>query len=131
MSDLAQLPPATATLVDAVLAVWPEHERALAKSFSSRSSATEQFVEDTSELVIATKYEEPVYMYYLGSRVIVGYYGASLARDLELQPDVIVPRAWPEQLDALQRLANRAAYAATRLPVRTQRPRPRTQEIVY
>jgi len=43
-------------------------------------------------LVIATNYEECSYMYYLGSRVIIGYVGNNLEEDLKIQPDVIIFR---------------------------------------
>ena len=43
-------------------------------------------------LVIATNYEEPVLMYYLGSRVIFGYVGNNLEADRKAIPDVIVLR---------------------------------------
>ncbi len=72
---------------------------------------------NTENLVIATNYEDPAYMYYLGSHVIVGYYGADLERELKLQPDIIVPRRWPQQFWALQTLAARADYRKTVFPV--------------
>lgn len=69
------------------------------------------------DLVIATNYEDPVYMYYLGSQVTVGYYGANLARDLELQPDIIIPRSWSARSKALGALARGAEYTPRRFPV--------------
>jgi hypothetical protein len=69
------------------------------------------------ELVIATNYEDPVFMYYLGSHVTVGYYGANLPDDLEVQPDVIVPRPWDRNLPALWTLAERANYQIRQFPV--------------
>lgn len=44
------------------------------------------------DLVIATNYEEYVLMYYLGSRVIVGYVGNNLDEDLKLTPDIVLIR---------------------------------------
>ncbi len=44
------------------------------------------------DLVIATNYEELDYVYYLGSRVIVGFSGNTLDEDLNLRPDIIVIR---------------------------------------
>lgn len=47
---------------------------------------------DPERLIIATNYEEPSYMYYLGSKVIVGFVGNNLEEDSKMQPDIIVPR---------------------------------------
>ncbi len=44
---------------------------------------------DTRKLTIATNYEECSYMYYLDSRVIVGYVGNNLKKDLSAVPDII------------------------------------------
>ena len=43
-------------------------------------------------LVIATNYEEEVFMYYLNSRVIVGFAGVNIQKDLEELPDLVLPR---------------------------------------
>ncbi|MGB9677896.1 MAG: hypothetical protein ACPLZ9_04685, partial [Candidatus Ratteibacteria bacterium] len=43
-------------------------------------------------LVIATNYEEYVLMYYLNSKVIVGYVGNNLKEDLKARPDIVVIR---------------------------------------
>lgn len=72
---------------------------------------------DPTRLVIATDYEEPSLMYYLGSHVIVGYYGANLERDLELDPDVIIPRYWPAQKAAIDALRARGDWVIQRFPV--------------
>jgi hypothetical protein len=72
---------------------------------------------DPSKLVIATNYEDPAFVFYLGSKVSVGFYGADLERDLQLVPDVIVARPWPDQLEVLQALASRARYVERRFPV--------------
>lgn len=47
---------------------------------------------DTEHLVIATNYEETSFMYYLGSKVIIGYVGNNLAADRQEHPDIIVYR---------------------------------------
>ena len=72
---------------------------------------------DPASLVIATNYEEPAFMFYLGSKVLVGFYAPDLAQDLLQVPDVIVPRPWPDHMDDLQRLAARATYAPHAFPV--------------
>jgi hypothetical protein len=47
---------------------------------------------DTDRLVIATNYEETSFMYYLGSKVIIGYVGNNLEEDTRGVPDIIVFR---------------------------------------
>jgi hypothetical protein len=47
---------------------------------------------DTDELVIATNYEETSFMYYLESKVIIGYVGNNLEEDTRAAPDIIVFR---------------------------------------
>jgi hypothetical protein len=69
------------------------------------------------ELVIATNYEGPAFMFYLGSRVTVGFYGADLENDLRILPDVIVPRPWPDQVEVLKALSERAEFRAREFPV--------------
>lgn len=76
--------------------------------------------EHPEELVVATNYAEPVLMYYLGSRVTVGFYGPDLERDLKIQPDIIVPRPWKRNLDALEILAARVPYAVKSFEVKNQ-----------
>jgi hypothetical protein len=46
------------------------------------------------KLVIATNYEAPPLMYYLGSRVTIGYGWPNLREDLTIPPDIIVRRSW-------------------------------------
>ncbi len=79
----------------------------------------QQNYSNPEELVIATNYEDPAYMYYLGSHVIVGYYGANLAADIELYPDIIVPRPWANQRDSLRKLAERGEYEIKSFPVKS------------
>ncbi len=43
-------------------------------------------------LVIATNYEETSFMYYLGSKVIIGYVGNNLEEDMQVVPDIIIFR---------------------------------------
>jgi len=71
----------------------------------------------TDELVIATNYESVPLMYYLGSRVTVGFARANLDEDMAIQPDVIIQRRWPQGRRQLKWLAQRATYDAERLPV--------------
>jgi len=74
---------------------------------------------DPSTLVVATNYEEPDYVVYLGCRVLVGYTGAFLASDLAAEPDVIVPRKGISRFHAeLAALWSRGRFLRERFPVR-------------
>ncbi|MGZ6230541.1 MAG: hypothetical protein ACXWMO_07235 [Syntrophales bacterium] len=54
---------------------------------------------DTDKLVIATNYEETSFMYYLGSKVIIGYVGNNLEQDTRLEPDIVIFRKGWRNLD--------------------------------
>jgi len=45
---------------------------------------------DTGKLVIATNYEETPLMYYLDSKVIIGYVGNNLEQDTRMVPDIVI-----------------------------------------
>jgi hypothetical protein len=47
---------------------------------------------DTDKLVIATNYEETSFMYYLNSKVIIGYVGNNLEEDIRMVPDIVIFR---------------------------------------
>jgi len=71
------------------------------------------------ELVIATNYEEQVFMYYLGARTIVGSALNNLLADRELVPDVVIPRRrWPRGLRELGLFLRRGEWDEQRFPVR-------------
>lgn len=79
---------------------------------------------DPSRLVIATNYEETSYIYYLGSRVIIGFVNPDLQRELQKglpeQPDCIVfRRFWAGLTDPeiFQTLFGRATYVPVQFPV--------------
>jgi hypothetical protein len=72
---------------------------------------------EAQDLVIATNYEGGAYQYYLDSHVTVGFYAMRLERDMGIQPDVIIPRPWSEQLEELRTLSERVSYESTRFPV--------------
>ena len=76
--------------------------------------------EHPEDLVVATNYAEPVSMFYLGSHVTVGFYGTDLDRDLTIQPDIIVPRPWKRNLEALEILAAGATYEIKSFEVKNQ-----------
>jgi hypothetical protein len=73
-------------------------------------------------LVVAVSYEETSFMYYLGSRTIVGFLGNNLEQDLRLVPDVIVFRRRSPRFEggterALLELLRRGGYRRVVLPV--------------
>jgi hypothetical protein len=71
------------------------------------------------ELVIATNYDNHVFMYYLDSHVIVGLNLSNLRRDLALEPDVVViRRRWPPGQRELRQMLRRGVFREERLPVR-------------
>ncbi|MCR4280410.1 MAG: hypothetical protein NUV82_03240 [Candidatus Komeilibacteria bacterium] len=74
--------------------------------------------QDPSDLIIATNYEEQVYMYYLKSRVIVGYVGNNLAEDRGLSPDVIIYRRdWTGHEDIFTDYLEKDDYRVISLPI--------------
>jgi hypothetical protein len=74
--------------------------------------------EDPERLVIATNYEGPSLMYYLGSHVIVGRFGKDLLADRRLEPDVVIPRRyWVEQLPVLVQMIRRGDFERRIFPV--------------
>jgi hypothetical protein len=77
----------------------------------------ESEVAHPENLVIATNYEAPVYMYYLRSRVLLGYARAEKARDMKARPDIIVPRMLWGGRPLLQRFREKTAYQAVVLDV--------------
>jgi hypothetical protein len=71
------------------------------------------------QLVVATNYEEQVFMYYLGAHTIVGTTLNNLLADRELVPDVVVPRRrWPRSLRELVPFLRRGEWEKLRFPVR-------------
>jgi len=66
---------------------------------------------NTEDLVIATNYEEHTLMYYLNSRVIVGYVGSNLKEDRTLTPDIIIKRSNRlNNIDVLNEMLERNKY---------------------
>jgi hypothetical protein len=69
-------------------------------------------------LVIAANYEEYSYMYYLGSKVIVGYVGNNLEEDVKLVPDIIAYRKmWPRFGELFNHYLSKAPYEPVIFPV--------------
>jgi len=76
---------------------------------------------DPSKIIIATNYEENSYMYYLGSKTIVGYVANNIAEDRKLTPDVIVYRNYfnfsQAYMDVFNTFFNNNKYQKTILPI--------------
>jgi hypothetical protein len=61
--------------------------------------------EHPEKLIIATNYEETSFMYYLRSKVIIGYVGNNLAEDTKIMPDIISWRKeWPDHNGLLKNM---------------------------
>lgn len=70
------------------------------------------------KLIIATQYEEPVLMYYLKSKVIVGYTGYNLESDKKLTPDIVIIRKQrPNFLTELKEFLQKGRYQEINFPV--------------
>ena len=74
---------------------------------------------DPSQLVIATNYEDFSFMFYLRATTTFGYYSPLelRIRELEITPDVIVPRPWVRNMRALEHLASEGGYVPREFPV--------------
>ncbi|MDX2189512.1 MAG: hypothetical protein SFY32_06595 [Bacteroidota bacterium] len=72
----------------------------------------------TDTLVIAANYEETSYMYYLGSKVVVGFIGNNLDSDRVATPDVICYRKpWGNFTDIFMGYLQKTPYDRTGFPV--------------
>jgi hypothetical protein len=70
-------------------------------------------------LTIATNYEETSYMYYLKSKVTVGYVGNNLQEDSLTQPHIIAYRKWwGNHVDIFNGFARKAAYEPVKFPIK-------------
>lgn len=77
-----------------------------------------QAVPQSSELVIATNYEEHVLMYYLGCRVVIGLSLSNLLEDRRAEPDIVIPRRrWPRSLREVQPFLARGEWEEVRFPL--------------
>ncbi|MCX6295419.1 MAG: hypothetical protein NTX97_05020 [Bacteroidetes bacterium] len=73
---------------------------------------------NTENLVIAANYEETSYMYYLKSKVIIGYVGNNLQEDFQVTPQVIAYRIpWRNHLNIFSQMLNRVPYYNYTFPV--------------
>lgn len=75
---------------------------------------------NTDSLIIATNYEECSYMYYLNSKVIIGYVGNNLAEDMKANPDIIIIRkkwTYTSKEEIFAPFFERNKYARVSFPV--------------
>jgi hypothetical protein len=69
-------------------------------------------------LILAANYEEHAYMYYLDSKVIVGYVGNNIEEDARLTPDIIAYRKpWRNFPNVFNSYFQRTPYAPVMFPV--------------
>lgn len=72
----------------------------------------------TGNLIIATNYEEYPYMYYLDSKVTIGYRGINLNEDLKIQPDIIIFRlGWYSNPQNFNHFFTKAKYKEIVFPI--------------
>jgi hypothetical protein len=72
----------------------------------------------TDTLIIATNYEESSYMFYLNSRVIIGYVGNNLKEDTLLTPDIIsIRKMWTYKGEPINKLLEKAHYTKITFPI--------------
>ncbi len=69
-------------------------------------------------LVIATNYEETSYMYYLNSKVVIGYLGYNLFADTSAVPDLISVRQQWGKFNVFKYLIKKANYEPQSFPVK-------------
>ena len=77
-----------------------------------------QNFKNPENLIIATNYEEPSLMYYLQSRVVIGFAGNNLVEDQTYEPDIIIIRKkWPSHQEVLRKMLDRGRYKEVVLDV--------------
>lgn len=66
---------------------------------------------NTSNLTVATNYDEGAYMYYLGSKVVGGYVQNNLENDIRSKPDIIIRRkGWDDKADLLSNFERKGKF---------------------
>src|SRR4030095_77014 len=74
---------------------------------------------ESEKLVIAANYEENSYMYYLKSKVIIGFTGNNLSKDAQIGPDIIAYRkTWGNYQDIFNQFLTSAEYETIKFPVK-------------
>jgi hypothetical protein len=72
----------------------------------------------TDTLVIAANYEEYAYMYYLNSKVIIGFGGNNIREEAAMTPDIIAYRKyWPRFFNIFNAYFQKASYEPVMFPV--------------
>jgi hypothetical protein len=72
----------------------------------------------TDTLIIAANYGEYAYMYYLNSKVLIGFAGTNIAEEIKLTPDIIAYRKyWPRFHSVFNSYSQRAPYEPVMFPV--------------
>ncbi|MEM7101930.1 MAG: hypothetical protein AAF502_02290 [Bacteroidota bacterium] len=78
-----------------------------------------RFGKATEEMVLATNYEEPAFMYYLGTKTTVGFLGNNLPEDGMLVPDIIVFRKhWTKFSSIFEMFLSQNRYERVAFPVK-------------
>ncbi|MEP6645456.1 MAG: hypothetical protein ABJC12_00085 [Saprospiraceae bacterium] len=73
----------------------------------------------SDSLVIAANYEETSYMYYLNSKVIMGFAGNNLQQDSIKQPDVIAYRkTWGNNASIYNKFLSMAPFEPEKFPIK-------------
>ena len=73
----------------------------------------------TDALTIAANYEETSYMYYLKSKVIIGFIGNNLAEDSVIQPQIIAYRKpWGNYTSIFNRYLQNETFRSSTFPVK-------------
>ena len=73
---------------------------------------------ESDKLIIAANYEETSYMYYLKSKVVIGFVGNNLKEDMKTQPHILSYRKiWGNFADIFQDYMHKARYEGIVLPV--------------
>jgi hypothetical protein len=69
-------------------------------------------------LTIAASYGEYAFMYYLNSKVLIGYAGTNIAEEIQLVPDIIAYRKyWPRFFNIFNAYFQKASYEPVMFPV--------------
>jgi len=69
------------------------------------------------DIIIATNYESTSFMFYLGSRVLIGFTPMSIDEDLKAKPDIVIFR-WPSvHQEILEGYLHKGNYKCVNFPV--------------
>lgn len=77
-------------------------------------------VKHPEDLIISTNYEETSFMYYLKSKVIIGFVKNNLEEDLKYQPDIVIYRrgwGWQEDQEIFMSQLQKVEYIPIYFPI--------------